>query len=103
MGSAHIETLEETFERLASTWQDAVAHLSSSAKRERHPAYQQIIALGPAAIPCLLRDLELNQRHWFTALTVLTGADPIREEDAGLIPAMIEAWLRWGKEQGYAA
>jgi len=40
------ETLEEKFQRLASTWQKAVAHLSSSSKRETHPAYKEIISLG---------------------------------------------------------
>jgi hypothetical protein len=101
MATARTETLEETFQRLASTWQKAVAHLSSSSKRENHFAYQEIIALGPAVIPYLLRDLEVNHRHWFTALTALTGADPVPEKDAGKILAMVDAWLRWGKEQGY--
>jgi hypothetical protein len=95
------ETLEEKFQRLANAWQKAVAHLSSSSKRENHPAYQEIIALGPPVVPHLLRDLEVSRRHWFTALTAITGADPVCDEDAGKIVSMVEAWLRWGKEKGY--
>ncbi len=95
------ESLEERFQRLASTWHQAVAHHSSSRVRYGHPAYQEIIRLGPAVVPLLLRDLEVNRRHWFAALTVLTGADPVPEGDAGKVAAMREAWLRWGKEQGH--
>lgn len=94
------ETLAQKFDRLADTWQKAVAHHSSTSKRENHPAYKEIIALGPAVIPLLLRDLEKTHRHWFAALAELTGADPIPSEIAGNIPAMIEAWLKWSKEQG---
>jgi hypothetical protein len=95
------ETLEETFQRLANVWQKAVAHLSSSNKRESHPAYREIIALGPAAVPMMLRDLEINHRHWFAALTAVTGANPVAEEDAGKILKMIDVWLNWGKQKGY--
>jgi hypothetical protein len=95
------ETLEEKFQRLATTWHEAVAHLSSSSKRENHPAYQEIIGLGPAVVPCLLRDLETNHRHWFAALTAITGANPVPPQDAGKILTMIDAWLKWGKEKGY--
>ena len=52
-------------------------------------------------MPLLLQDLETNRRHWFTALAVVTGADPIPAEHAGNIPMMAEDWLRWGSEQGY--
>ena len=95
------ETLEEKFNRLADAWQDAVAHLSSSSKRDNHPVYREIIALGPPVVPLLLRDLERTSRHWFAALTALTNAQPVPPEDAGNIRKMVEAWLDWGKQQGY--
>jgi hypothetical protein len=95
------ETLAEKFHRLANAWTEAVAHLSSSTRRENHLIYQEIIALGPAVVPLLFFDLEKNQRHWFTALSAITGADPVPEEDAGKILKMSHAWLTWGKENGY--
>lgn len=95
------ETVSAKFQRLANAWHTAVAHLSSSSKRESHPAYQEIIAMGPAVIPSLLGDLEINRRHWFTALTAITGVNPVAEEDAGNVPRMIDAWLQWGRGQGY--
>jgi len=95
------ETLEDKFERLANDWQTAVAHLSSSSKRDNHPAYKEIIALGPPVVPLLVRDLEINHRHWFAALATITGANPVAAEDAGKISKMIEAWIKWGTQQGY--
>jgi hypothetical protein len=95
------ESVEEKFDRLAAAWHKAVAHHSSSRIRDGHPAYQEIIGMGQAVVPFLLRDLQINRRHWFTALAVITGTDPIPDEDAGKIPQMAEAWLRWGREHGY--
>ena len=95
------ESLEEKFQRLAIVWHRAVAHHSSSRIRHNHPAYQEIISMGPAVVPLLLQDLESNRRHWFAALAAITGTDPVAEEDAGNIPRMAEAWLQWGRENGY--
>ena len=97
----HAEHIEPTFERLAAAWHNAVAHHSSSRIRHNHPAYQEIIGMGPTVVPLLLRDLDVNRRHWFAALASITGADPVSEEDAGDISKMTEAWLQWGRENGY--
>lgn len=95
------ETVAARFQRLASNWHAAVEHLSSSTARINHPAYQEIIALGPDVIPLLLRDLQDNLTHWFWALQKITGTNPVPESDAGNVPKMAEAWLRWGQEHGY--
>ena len=89
------EPLETSFRRLAAQWENAVAYQSSSTVRNNHSAYREIIALGPAIVPLLLRNLEENQTHWFCALREITGADPIPESAAGNVPQMTEAWLRW--------
>ena len=96
------EMVEDRFRRLAASWQKAVAHHSSTTVRNNHPAYREIIRLGPEVVPLLLRDLEENHTHWFSALRQITGADPIPQSAAGNIPKMAEAWLRWAKDNGYA-
>ena len=65
-----------------------------------HPAYQQIIGMGPAVVPLLLRELEREVDHWFWALKAITGADPVPPASRGKVREMAEAWLRWGREQG---
>ncbi len=67
---------------------------------DSHPAYQEIIRLGPEVVPLLLRDWEDNHTHWFTALEAITGARPTTAAVAGNISGMTEAWLRWAKDNG---
>jgi hypothetical protein len=67
-----------------------------------HPAYQRIIGMGPAVVPFMLerfRDGALE--HWFWALSAITGENPITEDIAGNIKKMAEAWVQWGKTNGY--
>lgn len=93
------ETLEDRFRELAEEWHKAVAYHSSSTVRSNHPAYQEIIKLGPEVVPLLLRDMEANHTHWFTALRRITGADPVPESAAGNVPKMVGAWLDWAKDK----
>jgi hypothetical protein len=95
------ERVEARFRRLAAVWERETGHLSSMLAASSHPAYQQIIDLGPDVVPLLLRDLEENEGHWFIALRKITGAQPVPESAAGNLPKMVEAWLAWAKENGY--
>ena len=45
--------------------------LSEPTKKLKHPAYQQIISMGEAALPLILRELERNKDHWFLALMAI--------------------------------
>jgi hypothetical protein len=95
------ESIEARFRRLAAEWERATGHLSSMKAASEHPAYQEIIRLGPDVVAFLLRDLEASERHWFVALREITGANPIPSSVAGNVPKMVEAWLQWGRENGY--
>jgi hypothetical protein len=95
------ETLEERFRRLEAAWLEAVGYSSSSTVLRSHPAFQEIISLGEAVVPLMLRDLEKRPRLWVWALGRITGADPVPVADRGNIAKMSEAWLRWGREHGY--
>jgi hypothetical protein len=67
-----------------------------------HPAYQQIIGMGEAAIPLILEELYNGDcADWFWALTAISSENPITSEQAGDIKKMSEAWIEWGKLKGY--
>src|SRR5438552_12230182 len=85
------ETVDERFRRLTAAWHDGVAHHSSTSIRNNHPAYHEIIRMGPEVVPLMLRDMEENHTHWFYALRQITGADPIPASAAGNIPRMVAA------------
>jgi hypothetical protein len=95
------EKLEQRFHCLAEEWARATGYLSSMTRAAEHPAYQEIISLGPDVVPLLLRDMEKHLTHWFIALEKITGAKPIPKEAAGKIPEMVQAWLNWAKANGY--
>src|SRR5947209_16535884 len=95
------ESTLEKFRRLAAAWLAEMAYVSSSSDLVAHPAFQEIVGMGPAVIPLLLRELENRSGHWHRALRRITGADPVPPADRGNIDKAAEAWLRWGKEHGY--
>ena len=95
------ETVEQRFQRLAALWRAETAYVSSSSELVAHPAFQEIVGMGPAVIPLLLRELANGTGHWHRALKRITGIDPVPPADRGNIDKAAEAWLRWGKEQGY--
>lgn len=97
-----VETIDQHVARLLQRWRDETAYLSSSTAITAHPAYQKLIGLGLAALPSLFRDLEqTGDGHLSSALTAITGADPISSEERGKIRKLADAWLRWAREQGY--
>ena len=89
------------FHRLKDKWEAETAFLSSVSDIVMHPAYQQIIGMGPAAIPLILREMSIKQGQWFWALKSITNEDPVKPEYRGIVPEMSRAWLQWGKGQGY--
>ena len=89
------------FLTLKARWESETAVLSSISEIAMHPAYQQIIGMGATAIPLILSEMRKKTGHWFWALKSITGEDPVKPEHRGRIKEMTEAWLRWGKKQGY--
>jgi hypothetical protein len=87
---------------LKMKWERETAHLSSAREMAIHPAYQQIIGMGPAVVPYILADLKSKPDHWFWALRAITGGDPVLPEHRGRIRQMADDWLVWGRQQGYS-
>lgn len=89
------------FHRLKEKWEAETAFLSSVSDIVMHPAYQQIIGMGPVAIPLILREMSIKQGQWFWALKSITNEDPVKPGHRGIVAEMSKAWLKWGKERGY--
>ena len=91
----------ETFEQLADEWERDRPRGADIEQMTQHPAYQSIIGLGEPAVPWLLQRLAERPGHWFVALNAITGARPVPPESRGRIKEMTQAWLNWGRQQGY--
>jgi hypothetical protein len=92
----------ERFQQLAAHWRAETGHLSSATALMNHPAFQEILGLGGEVVPLMLAELAKGPSLWVWALPTLAGADPVSVEDRGKIARMTEAWLAWGKANGYS-
>lgn len=97
--SRHRQALKKKFEHLKNTWKQETRFNSDIKSIINHPAYQEIIQLGPAVIPFILEELQNKPDHWFYVLTVLTGANPIKDENRGVMNAMAQDWLEWAEKK----
>jgi hypothetical protein len=90
---------EAKFNALADAW------LNYQSGRSRldfmHPAYQQIVGMGPQAVRFLLREVEQQSGHWFHALKQIAGHSPVPAESRTDFDAVVRAWLEWGRLNGY--
>lgn len=89
------------FRMLAARWRETTLDYSSTSKIVLDESYQQIIGLGPVAIPLILNELRRRPEHWYHALRALTGENPVSPATQGDVEAMRQAWLQWGREHGY--
>ena len=65
--------------------------------------YLQIMSMGPAVLPFILRELERRPDHWFVALENISanlGGNPPQNDSTGDIEKMRRAWLDWGQREG---
>jgi len=96
-----ITKVKEKFESLVKKWKEETRFASTVLEMATHPAYQQIIGMGPVAIPLILNRLREELDHWFWALKAITGEDPVPQKSRGNLEQMAKAWLAWGQEKGY--
>jgi len=94
------------FESLLQEWHAERGATSSVAKMVSCRSYLSIIGMGKArAVELILAQMESegdDPDHWFLALQVLTGVNPVSEEDEGNLQAMARTWLQWARNSGYA-
>jgi hypothetical protein len=97
------QQLAALFADLTEQWRSETRLLSSTSDIAMHPAYQRTIGLGPQVIPLILAELQKQPDHWFWALKALTGENPVSVAERGRLPAMANAWLEWGRKNGWIA
>ena len=69
--------LETEFKKLVDKWYRETMTNPSITQKLMHPAYLQIIGLGPKVVPLLLQELQRRPNHWFSALKSLTRENPV--------------------------
>jgi hypothetical protein len=98
----HDDPTRRGFLRLVAVWKTETRFLSNINEKCAHPAYQQIIGMGPEVIPFIFEELRRDPDDWFAALRALTGGNPVPPESRGKLKEMASAWLEWGERHGYS-
>jgi hypothetical protein len=96
------------FQKYAEAWKQSRPRATSSAMLlAADENYFRIINMSKRAIPCLLKQLQLelaagSPDHWFIALWIVTDlTNPVPPESRGKLKEMAKAWIEWGKQQGF--
>jgi len=95
--------LSALFDQLAAEWREHTRYLSSPTAIATNRAYQRIIGLGPQVLPLILAELKQQPEQWFWALAAITGENPVPDAETGRTMAMRDAWLEWGRTNGWIA
>jgi hypothetical protein len=92
------DEVQEIFEPLAERWEVETEFLSMTPQITGHPAYFEIVGLGPPAVPLILERLKKSTRLWFQALVAMTRENPAATAESH--SAAAAAWLEWGRSRG---
>jgi hypothetical protein len=90
----------QRFRILTENWRKERGIASSVTKMVMCPSYQRIIGMGGRVVPLILREMENegdDPDHWFWALEMITGADPVPVEAYGDTVQMAQAWRSWAE------
>jgi hypothetical protein len=89
------------FLKLKNKWLNETKYISSSSIIFNNSNYLEIIDLGSKTVPWILRDLKRTNTHWFSALFELTGVNPIKPENYGIVNNMTRDWINWAENNNY--
>jgi len=86
---------------LRDRWKEETLFVSSGTLLISNSAYKSIIHMGRLTIPWIFREMKKNDDHWFYALEKITGTNPIKPENVGIIEKMKEDWFNWASQNDY--
>lgn len=95
-------SLKEEFESLKEAWLVGTMFESGYQNLVNHPAYLKIVSMGEQILPLLLTDMFEEKTPWFYALSEITGANPVSEENEGRLNGIISDWKTWAEQNNYA-
>ena len=99
--TADEEETARRFRELTRAWKAGAQFTSSMTELMMHPAYQQVIGMGPVALPHLIRALRERPDFWFWALQAITGETPLPNPAEHTFQENVDAWLEWGRKHGF--
>jgi len=97
MEDKYRKELYDHFLNLKKQWLENTKFSSNAFLNLNHPAHSEILRYGKPFLPFILEDLKENRNHWFYTLSLISGEDPVLQENKGNVERMSEDWIEWGK------
>jgi len=96
--------LEDRFLYHYGMWCKETACLSSTTKIVENFHYKEIISMGVAVIPLIVKEMRKEPNHWFHAIDSILGVKvPIPKEMAGKVQELTDHYLKWLEKNGLTA
>jgi len=89
------------FIKLYKEWRDKT-RFDSFIGDPYHKCYDEIVQLGYRAVPYIITKLKEDSSLIFVALFRITGENPIKEENRGIVKKMAEDWIDWWEKKNNA-
>ncbi|MDR2595761.1 MAG: hypothetical protein LBC76_00430 [Treponema sp.] len=64
-----------------------------------HKCYDKIVRLGYKAVPYIITKLKEDPSLMFVALNRITGENPVKEENRGIVKKMAKDWIDWWEKK----
>jgi len=97
------DAVRDKFLVLAEQWRNETGHKSKFYNSYMNKNYQKIMVLGADVVPVILEELQKEPDHWFWALEIISGENPVEDNHVGQFELMVNDWIEWGKNKRYLA
>lgn len=94
-------SLRERFVELADAWEQHLEAERASSNPQRklaHPAFEELVSLGEAAVPLVVERYQQGSLFWGAALARLTGVTAHGDGLSGNLRETRTRWLAWWRE-----
>jgi hypothetical protein len=92
-------TILDKFNALADAWDNF--NSDRSVVDYDDLSHLQLMSMGPSIIPLLMERLRKGSGRWIYALKCISGEEAETADMRGDADRVIEAWVQWGKRNGY--
>src|SRR5262245_43368789 len=97
-----MSTTKDKVDALAAEWAEHCRRVWFSSNLSRyldHPAFRQLVALGPDALPHVQAHYQADDLPWEFVLQEITGVRMIEDPNAYSPPEAKSRWLEWWAAQ----
>lgn len=94
--------LDDVLADLILAWYENTIFASSVDDFRTAPEIREIASFGYSAAPKIVQELREQPSYLFLSLEMITGENPIEDQDRGNVEAMCKAWISWYKNHKLA-